>query len=244
VLVFKVVHGPAEQGEVVERLEQIAVKEMPAEIKEGWGLAAGRCIGPEYGPDCRHLYASDGSSQITVFDPITWTHVRTIQVSDSRNPRWGSYGSALNHINELEIVEPSEDYALPGIENYIFAHAFHSDNLSMIDLRTGQVTRSWNLRKLIRSQQKHVEDMKKQSAADLGRDRVKKIKKVRTPNFANSPDPEDVYKHFSTYDWGNNVLNGVAYLKEDDSFLITGKMWNHVYKIEVDYRDAVETDGE
>ena len=34
-----------------------------------------------------------------------------------------------------------------------------------------------------------------------------------------------------TYDYRNNVLNGIAYYKENDSFLITGKMWDFLFEV-------------
>ena len=33
------------------------------------------------------------------------------------------------------------------------------------------------------------------------------------------------------YDYGNNVLNGIAYDEVEDVFYITGKRWNFVFKM-------------
>jgi glutamine cyclotransferase len=51
---------------------------------------------------------------------------------------------------------------------------------------------------------------------------------------------EDEYLDFATYDWGNNVLNGVAYDSKDDSFIVSGKMWHHIFKVKLDYRDSIQ----
>ena len=37
------------------------------------------------------------------------------------------------------------------------------------------------------------------------------------------------------YDYLNNVLNGIAYYPKNDSFLISGKMWDFIYEIKLDY---------
>lgn len=35
------------------------------------------------------------------------------------------------------------------------------------------------------------------------------------------------------YDIDNNVLNGIAYDEKEDVFYITGKRWDHIFKIKV-----------
>eukprot|EP00347_Sterkiella_histriomuscorum_P004101 403361747 len=35
------------------------------------------------------------------------------------------------------------------------------------------------------------------------------------------------------YDWGNNVMNGIAYNSKNGCFWITGKRWDHVYEVEL-----------
>jgi glutamine cyclotransferase len=37
------------------------------------------------------------------------------------------------------------------------------------------------------------------------------------------------------YYLGNAVLNGIAYYEKNDSFLISGKMWDFIYEIKFDY---------
>ena len=51
---------------------------------------------------------------------------------------------------------------------------------------------------------------------------------------------EEEYLDLLTYDWGNNVLNGIAYDSRDDSFLVTGKMWHKAFKVKLDYLSEIE----
>ena len=60
-------------------------------------------------------------------------------------------------------------------------------------------------------------------------------------NFNNSRELEDVYSHYLHYDEENNVFNGIAYIPERDSFLMTGKMWNHMHEVKLDYRKYILT---
>lgn len=53
-----------------------------------------------------------------------------------------------------------------------------------------------------------------------------------------------MFKHYFYYDGGNNVLNGIAYNASDDTFILTGKMFNHIYKAKLDYRKYVGTEIE
>lgn len=34
-----------------------------------------------------------------------------------------------------------------------------------------------------------------------------------------------------SYDWGNNVLNGIAFNKETGTFLVTGKNWDFIFEV-------------
>ena len=33
------------------------------------------------------------------------------------------------------------------------------------------------------------------------------------------------------YDWNDNVLNGIAYARDRDSFFITGKNWDKLFEV-------------
>ena len=41
------------------------------------------------------------------------------------------------------------------------------------------------------------------------------------------------------YDFNNNVLNGIAYREETDTFLVTGKMWDFLFEVKLDYHDYI-----
>ena len=38
------------------------------------------------------------------------------------------------------------------------------------------------------------------------------------------------------YEWRNNVLNGIAYYEENDSFILTGKNWDFLFEVELQYK--------
>ena len=44
----------------------------------------------------------------------------------------------------------------------------------------------------------------------------------------------------TSYDFGNAVLNGIAYYEKNDSFIISGKIWDHIYEIKLDYENYIE----
>ena len=35
----------------------------------------------------------------------------------------------------------------------------------------------------------------------------------------------------------NSVLNGIAYYEPNDSFLISGKLWDYIFEVNINYRD-------
>lgn len=37
----------------------------------------------------------------------------------------------------------------------------------------------------------------------------------------------------SSYDWGNNVLNGIAYNSAKKTFLLTGKRWDFMFEVDL-----------
>ena len=39
-----------------------------------------------------------------------------------------------------------------------------------------------------------------------------------------------------SYDWGNNVLNGIAYDEETDTFVITGKDWDLMFFVKLNIK--------
>lgn len=137
------------------------------------------------------------------------------------------------------------------MKNYVFAHAFHSNGIHMINFRTGMVIKTWECQELLDHQTYHVHTHLEKYSHILGEENVdminnqfmkKMVHQGAYQNFGQSDDPEDMYRHYAFYDNANNVLNGIAYLLESDSFLVTGKMWNHIYQIRLNYRPYVTED--
>ena len=77
---------------------------------EGWGLTH----------DGNHLIISDGTDKLRFFDPISFSHVRTIRVKDGDR--------SVRQLNELEYVR-----------GQIFANVWHSNRIAMIAPKTGKV---------------------------------------------------------------------------------------------------------
>jgi len=42
------------------------------------------------------------------------------------------------------------------------------------------------------------------------------------------------------YDYSNAVLNGIAYIESKDSFIISGKIWDFIYLVKLDYKKYME----
>jgi len=80
---------------------------------EGWGLAY----------DGKVLILSDGSSRLSFIDPMKFSIVGSIAVTDS--------GKAVERLNELEVID-----------GLIVANVWQTDRLAVIDPKTGQV-RAW-----------------------------------------------------------------------------------------------------
>lgn len=78
---------------------------------EGWGLTH----------DGDHLIMSDGTDKLRFLDPISFSLVRTIRVSDG--------GRSIRRLNELEFVR-----------GQILANVWHSNRIAMIAPKTGDVT--------------------------------------------------------------------------------------------------------
>jgi len=39
------------------------------------------------------------------------------------------------------------------------------------------------------------------------------------------------------------VINGIAYIEKDDQFIVSGKMWDHIYLVSLNFRDYIKLDG-
>jgi glutamine cyclotransferase len=200
-----------------EKLELIETKGMPKNnyIQQGWGMAFTKDLETKM----PIFVVSDGSSKLKIIDVMTWRHIKVVPTS-------------LNYINELEMIEESEENA--GISNYVFANAFHSNSVHMIHIHTGEIVKKWDCTQLLRDQLSYVGDQYNLLAPIFNEDVLGSF-----PNFDDDQNQEVMYKHYASYDQGNNVLNGIAYQAKDDTFLLTGKMWNHIYKVRLDYKNYI-----
>ena len=131
-------------------------------ILQGWGLA---------NQNNQILWASDGTSILKSVDIKTWKHINKHKIIKQN-------GQPLNNINELEIIQESD--LNKGISNYIFANAFHSNSVYMINLKSGQVVKEWDFGKLLEHQEKHVEAKRAtlvQSTDDKDKEKYKRLSK-------------------------------------------------------------------
>ena len=47
-----------------------------------------------------------------------------------------------------------------------------------------------------------------------------------------------------SYDKRNNVFNGVAYDEQEDVFYVTGKKWQHIFKVKLNYGMLIDDKAE
>lgn len=109
----------------------------------------------------------------------------------------------------------------------------------MIDIHSGETVATFDCAELARDQLSYVGDQFQKLKQEFNYE-----VKETSPNFENDRDPETLFKHYSTWDQTNNVFNGIAYRKQDDTFLVTGKMWDHIYQVKLDYRKYVAAKDE
>lgn len=213
-------------------------------IKEGWGLA--NQINQETKEEI--LVASDGSSKLKIIDPVAWKNTKRVAVQ----PKGVELpGMELNYINELEIIQedPSNQFLNEGISNYVFAQAFHQSAVFMIEISSGDVVKEWEFDDLINHQKEHAADETEKYKAlsesftgeEMSKAKETLNKRGDQINFDNLKDDISMWKHYGFYyDVGNFVFNGIAHDEKDDSFFLTGKMWNHIYKVKIDYQSFID----
>lgn len=133
------------------------LEEFTFDSDEGWGLTN----------DGKNLIMSDGTSKITYLDPVSFTTVKQIEVSNQ-------YGW-VDMINELEYVD-----------GYIYANVWTKDIILKIDSNNGKIIAQMNMKGLLNQMNQQQVD----------------------------------------------VLNGIAWNREEQLFYITGKYWPTIYKVE------------
>ena len=107
-------------------------------IMAGWGIA-----NQIKSDKTNVLWVSDGSHTLKSVDPVAWKHIAKHIITNN--------GRTLDNINELEIINESEKNK--GISNYVFANAFYSNSIFMIDLRTNKVVKEWDMKQLVKHQE-------------------------------------------------------------------------------------------
>ncbi len=110
---------------------------------EGWGLAR----------DANRLIMSDGTATLRFLDPDSLAEVGRLTVTED--------GSPLQNLNELEVVK-----------GVIYANLWQTDDIAMIDARSGQVTGRIDLTGLLTPQERAGVDVLNGIAYDAANDRL------------------------------------------------------------------------
>jgi glutamine cyclotransferase len=110
---------------------------------EGWGLTQ----------DATSLYMSDGTDELRVLDPTTFTEKRRIKVTAA--------GAPLRNLNELEYVKGE-----------IFANVWQTDYIARIAPDTGKVSGYIDLRGLLTPAERAKTDVLNGVAYDAEHDRL------------------------------------------------------------------------
>ncbi len=126
---------------------------------EGWGLEFYN----------NELILSDGSENLYFLDPKTFAILRTIQVYDNKN--------FVDNLNELEVID-----------DMLYANIYMTDQIAIIDIKTGKITAYIDFTGLLPSQD---------------------------------------------YSENTNVLNGIAYDKQNKRIFVTGKNWPKLFEVEI-----------
>jgi len=126
---------------------------------EGWGITN----------DDKYLYMTNGSSEVKVLEPETYSVVKTFSVYNNEGP--------VKYLNELEYID-----------GYIYANVYQYDNIVKFDPETGQIVGNIDLSHIL---------------------------------------PMNDYTHYT------DVLNGIAYDKENKRLFVTGKLWPKLFEIEL-----------
>ncbi len=110
---------------------------------EGWGLAR----------DANRLIASDGSPTLRFLDPESLGETGRLEVTENGRP--------VENLNELELVKGE-----------IYANIWQTDEVAIIDRRTGQVAGRIDLRGLLTPAERAGTDVLNGIAYDAAKDRL------------------------------------------------------------------------
>ncbi|WP_183563374.1 glutaminyl-peptide cyclotransferase [Mucilaginibacter sp. SP1R1] len=128
---------------------------------EGWGM----CF------DGKKLYMDDSTNRIWFLDKDTYQQKGYIDVCDDKGQ--------IDSLNELEYIDGK-----------LYANVYQTDDILVIDPKTGAVLQRINMKDL----------------------------------YPMTERPAD-------RDWGNNVLNGIAYDAPTKRIFVTGKKWPKMYQV-------------
>ena len=147
---------------------------MPGEMKEGWGLCAGK--------EKDEFFATDGSDKIFV-----------LKIDKNNNE--------LNSVSHINITQNKKNlYRLNELiydGEYIYCNVYFSDSVYKINPNNGEVVNVYNMKPLIDHDIKNG-----------------KLTQLRLSM--------------------GDVLNGIVYIPEKKSFILTGKLWDYYYEVVFD----------
>ena len=147
---------------------------MPGEMKEGWGLCAGK--------EKDEFFATDGSDKIFV-----------LKIDKNNNE--------LNVVSHISVTQNKKSlYRLNELiydGEYIYCNVYFSDSVYKINPNNGEVVNVYNMKPLIDHDIKNG-----------------KLTQLRLSM--------------------GDVLNGIVYIPEKKSFILTGKLWDYYYEVVFD----------
>ena len=147
---------------------------MPGEMREGWGLCAGK--------EKDEFFATDGSDKIFI-----------LKIDKNNNE--------LNVISYISVTQNKKSlYRLNELiydGEYIYCNVYFSDSVYKINPNNGEVVNAYNMKPLI------DHDIK---SGKLTHSRLSM----------------------------GDVLNGIVYIPEKKSFILTGKLWGYYYEVVFD----------
>jgi glutaminyl-peptide cyclotransferase len=147
---------------------------MPGEMKEGWGLCAGK--------EKDEFFATDGSDKIFV-----------LKIDKNNNE--------LNVVSHISVTQNKKSlYRLNELiydGKYIYCNVYFSGSIYKINPNNGEVINVYNMKPLIDHDIKNG-----------------KLTQLRLSM--------------------GDVLNGIVYIPEKKSFILTGKLWDYYYEVVFD----------
>ena len=111
---------------------------------------------------------------------------------------------------QLRWLKELEIIQIPIAQDFIFANQYGTNLIFMIRISDGLVIKRWNMEEIyLRQYMKHWNKNK------YG---------PWTPSLEQPP-----------HGWSHAVLNGITYLSDRDSFLLTGRDWDTIFEVKLDY---------